>query len=107
LKILDSSPRSNALRKREGIAAGKTIILKEAKISIFLKQAACGKKISFQTAEKRKIVLIIHHSGKRDLRFLKPGVPFGHLIFSRLGRFVDRYQGQDIFILLVVGIALS
>lgn len=30
-----------------------------------------GKKISFQTAEKQKIVLIIHHSGKRDLYFFQ------------------------------------
>lgn len=34
-------------------------------------------------------------------------VAIGHLIFSRLGGFVDRYLSQDIFILLVVGIALS
>jgi len=30
-----------------------------------------GKKISFQTAEKQKIVIIIHHSGKRDLYFFQ------------------------------------
>lgn len=30
-----------------------------------------GKKISFQTVEKQKIVLIIHHSGKRDLYFFQ------------------------------------
>ena len=30
-----------------------------------------GKKISFQTAEKRKVVLITHHSGKRDLYFFQ------------------------------------
>lgn len=30
-----------------------------------------GKKISFQTAEKQKIVIVIHHSGKRDLYFFK------------------------------------
>lgn len=30
-----------------------------------------GKKISFQTAEKQKIVVIIHHSGKRDLYFFQ------------------------------------
>ena len=34
-------------------------------------------------------------------------VVIGNLIFSRLGEFVDRYLNQDIFILLVVGIALS
>lgn len=34
-------------------------------------------------------------------------VAIGHFIFSRLGEFVDRYLSQDIFILLVVGIALS
>lgn len=34
-------------------------------------------------------------------------VVIGHLIFSRLGGFVDRYLSQDVFILLVVGIALS
>ncbi len=34
-------------------------------------------------------------------------VVIGNLIFSRLGEFVDRYLSQDIFILLVVGIALS
>ncbi|HZK20194.1 MAG TPA: cation:proton antiporter [Treponemataceae bacterium] len=34
-------------------------------------------------------------------------VVIGHLIFSRLGEFVDRYLSQDVFILLVVGIALS
>jgi CPA2 family monovalent cation:H+ antiporter-2 len=34
-------------------------------------------------------------------------VVIGHLIFSRLGGFVDRYLSQDIFILLMVGIALS
>ncbi|MDD4340786.1 MAG: cation:proton antiporter, partial [Kiritimatiellae bacterium] len=34
-------------------------------------------------------------------------VAIGHLIFSQLGEFVDRYLSQDIFILLVVGIALS
>jgi CPA2 family monovalent cation:H+ antiporter-2 len=34
-------------------------------------------------------------------------VVIGHLVFSRLGEFVDRYLSQDIFILLVVGIALS
>jgi monovalent cation:H+ antiporter-2, CPA2 family len=34
-------------------------------------------------------------------------VIIGHLIFSRLGGFVDRYISQDIFILLMVGIALS
>jgi CPA2 family monovalent cation:H+ antiporter-2 len=34
-------------------------------------------------------------------------VVIGHLIFSRLGGFVDRYRSQDIFILLVVGIALA
>ena len=31
----------------------------------------------------------------------------GHLVFSRLGGFVDRHLSQDVFILLVVGIALS
>lgn len=30
-----------------------------------------GKKISFQTAEKQKVVVITHHSGKRDLYFFK------------------------------------
>lgn len=30
-----------------------------------------GKKISFETADKQKIVLIIHHSGKRDLYFFQ------------------------------------
>lgn len=30
-----------------------------------------GKKISFQTAEGNKIVVIIHHSGKRDLYFFQ------------------------------------
>lgn len=30
-----------------------------------------GKKISFKTAEKQKVVVIIHHSGKRDLYFFK------------------------------------
>jgi TrkA domain protein len=30
-----------------------------------------GKKISFQTAEDCKIVLIIHHSGKRDMYFFR------------------------------------
>lgn len=34
-------------------------------------------------------------------------VLIGHLIFSRLGEFVDRHLSQDVFILLVVGIALS
>ncbi|MFN2358922.1 MAG: cation:proton antiporter [Desulfotignum sp.] len=34
-------------------------------------------------------------------------VVIGHLIFSRLGGFVDRYMSHDIFILLVVGIALA
>lgn len=34
-------------------------------------------------------------------------VVIGHLIFSRMGGFVDRYLSQDIFILFVVGIALS
>lgn len=34
-------------------------------------------------------------------------VVIGHLVFSRLGEFVDRYLSQDVFILLVVGIALS
>jgi monovalent cation:H+ antiporter-2, CPA2 family len=34
-------------------------------------------------------------------------VIIGHLIFSRLGDFVDRYISHDIFILLVVGIALA
>jgi CPA2 family monovalent cation:H+ antiporter-2 len=34
-------------------------------------------------------------------------VIIGHLIFSRLGGFVDRYMSHDIFILLVVGIALA
>jgi CPA2 family monovalent cation:H+ antiporter-2 len=34
-------------------------------------------------------------------------VAIGHLIFSRLGGFVDRYISHDIFILLVVGIALA
>jgi CPA2 family monovalent cation:H+ antiporter-2 len=31
----------------------------------------------------------------------------GHYIFARLGSFFDRYFNQDIFILLIVGIALS
>jgi CPA2 family monovalent cation:H+ antiporter-2 len=31
----------------------------------------------------------------------------GHYIFSKLGNFVDNYLAEDIFILLVVGIALS
>jgi len=30
-----------------------------------------GKKISFQTAEQQKIVVIVHHSGKRDLYFFQ------------------------------------
>ena len=30
-----------------------------------------GKKLSFQTAEEHKIVVIIHHSGKRDLYFFQ------------------------------------
>ncbi|MDD2599769.1 MAG: cation:proton antiporter regulatory subunit [Kiritimatiellae bacterium] len=30
-----------------------------------------GKKISFWTAEKQKVVIIIHHSGKRDLYFFQ------------------------------------
>ncbi|MEX1300283.1 MAG: cation:proton antiporter regulatory subunit [Desulfotignum sp.] len=30
-----------------------------------------GKKISFETAEKQKIVVIVHHSGKRDLYFFQ------------------------------------
>ncbi|MDY0148613.1 MAG: cation:proton antiporter regulatory subunit [Kiritimatiellia bacterium] len=30
-----------------------------------------GKKISFQTADKEKIVIIIHHSGKRELYFFQ------------------------------------
>lgn len=30
-----------------------------------------GKKISFQTAEEQKIVIIVHHSGKRDLYFFQ------------------------------------
>ena len=30
-----------------------------------------GKKISFQTAEAHKIVVIVHHSGKRDLYFFQ------------------------------------
>lgn len=30
-----------------------------------------GKKISFQTAEDNKIVVIVHHSGKRDLYFFQ------------------------------------
>ena len=34
-------------------------------------------------------------------------VIIGHLIFSRLGGFVDRYISHDFFILLVVGIALA
>jgi monovalent cation:H+ antiporter-2, CPA2 family len=34
-------------------------------------------------------------------------VIIGHLIFSRLGGFVDRHKSQDNFILLVVGIALA
>lgn len=34
-------------------------------------------------------------------------VIIGHLIFSRLGDFVDRYISHDIFILLMVGIALA
>lgn len=34
-------------------------------------------------------------------------VVIGNLVFSRLGEFVDRYLSHDIFILLVVGIALS
>jgi CPA2 family monovalent cation:H+ antiporter-2 len=34
-------------------------------------------------------------------------VIIGHLIFSRLGRFVDRYITHDTFVLLVVGIALA
>ncbi|MFO7990455.1 MAG: cation:proton antiporter [Desulfotignum sp.] len=34
-------------------------------------------------------------------------VIIGHLIFSRLGRFVDRYMTHDTFVLLVVGIALA
>jgi monovalent cation:H+ antiporter-2, CPA2 family len=34
-------------------------------------------------------------------------VIIGHLIFSRLGGFVDRYMSHDIFILLVVGMALA
>ncbi len=34
-------------------------------------------------------------------------VVIGHLIFSLLGGFVDRHLSQDVFILLVVGIALS
>lgn len=34
-------------------------------------------------------------------------VVIGHLIFSKLGGFVDRYLSHDIFILFVVGIALS
>lgn len=31
----------------------------------------------------------------------------GHYIFTKLGSFFDRYMSQDIFILLIVGIALS
>jgi CPA2 family monovalent cation:H+ antiporter-2 len=34
-------------------------------------------------------------------------VMIGFVIFSRLGNFVDRYMSHDIFILLVVGIALA
>jgi TrkA domain protein len=30
-----------------------------------------GKKISFKTAEEHKIVVIVHHSGKRDLYFFQ------------------------------------
>ncbi|MBF0200187.1 MAG: cation:proton antiporter regulatory subunit [Desulfamplus sp.] len=30
-----------------------------------------GKKISFETAEEHKIVIIVHHSGKRDLYFFQ------------------------------------
>jgi deoxyribodipyrimidine photolyase len=30
-----------------------------------------GKKISFLTAEQQKVVVIIHHSGKRDLYFFQ------------------------------------
>ncbi len=30
-----------------------------------------GKKISFQTVEENKIVVIVHHSGKRDLYFFQ------------------------------------
>ena len=30
-----------------------------------------GKKISFDTAENQKVVIVIHHSGKRDLYFFK------------------------------------
>ena len=30
-----------------------------------------GKKISFETAENQKIVIVIHHSGKRDLYFFQ------------------------------------
>lgn len=33
-------------------------------------------------------------------------IVIGHYIFSKLGNFVDKYLSQDIFILLVVGIAL-
>ncbi len=34
-------------------------------------------------------------------------VIIGHLVFSRLGRFVDRYISHDTFVLFVVGIALA
>ncbi len=34
-------------------------------------------------------------------------VLIGHMLFSRLGNFVDRYISKDVFILLVVGIALA
>ncbi|MDD2297657.1 MAG: hypothetical protein PHX79_07580, partial [Sphaerochaetaceae bacterium] len=30
-----------------------------------------GKKISFKTVEDQKIVIVIHHSGKRDLYFFQ------------------------------------
>ncbi len=32
-----------------------------------------GKKISFKTVENQKVVIIIHHSGKRDLYFFQDG----------------------------------
>ncbi len=40
-----------------------------------------GKKISFLTAEQQKVVVIIHHSGKRDLYFFRIPTKMRRIIF--------------------------
>ncbi len=42
-----------------------------------------GKKISFQTVEENKIVVIVHHSGKRDLYFSRNRTKMRRISFSR------------------------